>query len=127
MSIGESWRTTPLWPLILLAFSKRHESRGWAKAGFSPSEYRGATEKPAFGRTRWLKPNPEKIGKKFSLLLIGLVTIYGDSLHATMCREVVVYRFVLGAAVVPNGYAVGLPLEATGIFHRGDVCKQHLQ
>jgi hypothetical protein len=43
-------------PSVLLALA---ESRGWAKQGFSPSEYRGATEKPCFARTRWLKPNPE--------------------------------------------------------------------
>ena len=43
---------------------ERHGPRGRAKAGFSPSEYRGANGKPAFGRTRWPKPKPKpKPGK----------------------------------------------------------------
>ena len=44
-----------------------------------------------------------------------------------MSREIIIDRFVLGAAVVPDGDAVGPPLETAGELRRGDVAEQELQ
>ena len=42
---------------------------------------------------------------------IGLVAINGDALHPSMLWKIVIDGSVLGATVVPNRKAVGLPLE----------------
>ena len=58
---------------------------------------------------------------------MGLVAFEGDSVHDPAIAVIVVDRVVLGAAVVPKGDCIGLPLEATSELRLDLVLKQILQ
>ena len=56
-----------------------------------------------------------------------LVAFEGNSVHDPAIAVIVVDRVVLGAAVVPKGDCIRLPLEATGELWLDLVLKQILQ
>ena len=71
---------------------------------------------------------PEADGQRRGLSgSMGLVAFEGDSVHDPAIAVIVVDRVVLGAAVVPKGDCIGLPLEATGELRLDLVLKKIIQ